>query len=120
MAAVAGFGGFRDFGGKLSFAPRLPEAISRLAYRLFFRGRRILIDVGPRHAVYSLLDGKPLDVSHHGELVTLAERSPVTRPIPPLDVGRAPPPPPGRAPTPAGPDGHPTAEAEHPTHPLIK
>ena len=114
MAAVAGFGGFRDHDGQLSFAPRLPEALSRLAYRLYFRGRRISIDVGPRHAVYTLLDGKPLDVSHHGESITLAERSPVSRPIPELHPGEAPPPPPGRAPSPAGPDGRPTAEAEHP------
>jgi len=114
MAAVAGFGGFRDFGGELSFAPRLPEALSRLAYRLFFRGRRISIDVGPRHAVYSLLDGEPLDVTHHGETITLAEHSPVTRPIPETHPGEAPPPPPGRRPSPAGPDGRPTTEAEHP------
>ena len=117
MAAVEGFGGFRDHDGKLSFNPRLPEALSRLAYRLFFRGRRILVDVGAHDAAYTLLDGKPLDVAHHGEQITLAEGSPVKRPIPALDPGKAPPPPPGRAPSPAGPDGHPTAEAHHPPQP---
>ena len=32
IAAVAGFGGMRDHGGRLSFAPRLPPALSRLAF----------------------------------------------------------------------------------------
>ena len=34
IAAVAGFGGMRDHDGALSFAPRLPQALTRLAFRL--------------------------------------------------------------------------------------
>src|SRR5881398_1684028 len=33
VAAVAGFGGMRDHGGELAFAPRLPEALTRLTFR---------------------------------------------------------------------------------------
>ena len=44
IAAVAGFGGMRDHGGKLSFAPRLPPRLERLAFRLLVRGRRLRVE----------------------------------------------------------------------------
>jgi alpha,alpha-trehalose phosphorylase len=99
IAAVAGFGGMRDYGGSLSFAPRLPERLSRLAFRLCFQGRRIRVEVDHRHAHYTLLQGDPLDVAHHGDTVTLVPDEPVTRPIPRPPSRKAPAQPPGRAPT---------------------
>ena len=45
IGAVAGFGGMRDHDGVLSFMPRLPHALSRLAFRLAFRGRRLLVEI---------------------------------------------------------------------------
>src|SRR5436309_6541329 len=41
IAAVAGFGGLRDHDGRLSFKPRLPAELTRLAFGLSFRGRRL-------------------------------------------------------------------------------
>ena len=98
IAAVAGFGGMRDHGGSLSFAPRLPERLSRLAFRLCFRGRRIRVEVDCWQARYSLLQGASLDVAHHGDTVTLMPDEPVTRPIPKLPSRKAPAQPQGRAP----------------------
>jgi alpha,alpha-trehalose phosphorylase len=99
IAAVAGFGGMRDHGGSLSFAPRLPRQLSRLAFHLLFRGRWIRIEVDHRQASYTLLRGDPLDVTHHGTPVTLVPDEPVTRPIPkPAVPGPPPAQPPGRAP----------------------
>jgi len=103
IAAVAAFGGFRDHGGEPAFSPRLPSELSRIAFRLYFRGRRVLVDVGSKHAVYTLLEGEPLDVSHHGEEITLAVRAPVSRPIPSIEAGKRPRQPPGRAPGHGGP-----------------
>src|ERR671910_1171965 len=37
---VEGFGGMRARAGRLAFAPRLPSAIGRLAFRVRYRGRR--------------------------------------------------------------------------------
>src|SRR5215217_9243838 len=54
IAAVAGFGGMRDHGGSLAFAPQLPQRLSRLAFRLCFRGRRIQVTVDHRQARYTL------------------------------------------------------------------
>ncbi len=84
IAAVAGFGGMRDYGGKLSFAPRLPQRLERLAFRLLIRGRRLSIEATKTDATYTLLDGRPLELAHHGEAITLSTDSPVTRAIPPV------------------------------------
>ena len=45
IAAVAGFGGMRDHDGKLTFAPRLPPRLERLAFRLSFRGSLLKVEV---------------------------------------------------------------------------
>ena len=88
----------RDHSGSLTFAPQLPQRLTRLAFRLCFRERRIRVEVDHRQARYTLLQGAPLDVAHHGATVTLAPNEPVTLPIPkPPDRG-APAQPPGRTP----------------------
>ena len=99
IAAVAGFGGMRDHDGSLSFAPRLPRQLSRLAFHLLFRERSIRVEVGHRQASYTLLRGDSLDVSHYGTVITLASDEVATRPIPkPAAPGPPPAQPPGRAP----------------------
>ena len=99
IAAVAGFGGMRDHGGLLSFAPRLPSALRRLSFGIAFLGRRLRVEVHRDRATYSLLEkGPPLDLSHHSEGLTVERDAPVTRPIPPAPDLPAPTQPPGRAP----------------------
>jgi alpha,alpha-trehalose phosphorylase len=98
IAAVAGFGGMRDHGGTLSFAPRLPERLNRLCFGLSFRGRRLRIEVEHGQARYTLRDGPPLELVHHGETVTVAADQPASRRIPPPPQRGPPRQPPGRAP----------------------
>ncbi len=98
IGAVAGFGGMRDHNGILSFAPRLPQALTRLTFRLCFRGRRLLVEIDPERAVYSLLQGPLLEIVHHGKKATVDPRQPQTRPIPPPPSRETPRQPPGRAP----------------------
>ena len=98
IAAVAGFGGMRDHNGELTFAPRLPARLERLAFRLMFRGRRIEVAVLKHSATYTLLDGAPLEVGHHGTTITLSGDSPVTEAIPPVVERPVPSQPPGREP----------------------
>jgi alpha,alpha-trehalose phosphorylase len=98
IVSVAGFGGMRDHGGRLTFAPRLPERLSRLGFGLCFRGRRLRVEVDHRQARYSLRAGDPLQTAHHGETITVSTGEPVTRPIPPLPQREPPRQPPGRAP----------------------
>ncbi|MDP9188994.1 MAG: glycoside hydrolase family 65 protein [Actinomycetota bacterium] len=99
LGAVAGFGGMRDHGGKLSFSPRLPEAITRVAFRIIYAARSLRVDVGPRETTYELLEGEPLTISHDGEELTVSGAEKQTRPTIVMPR-RHPPPeqPPGRAP----------------------
>jgi alpha,alpha-trehalose phosphorylase len=99
ISAVAGLGGMRDHRGALTFAPRLPEDLGRLSFRLCYRGRRLKVEVENDAASYTLLSGDPLEVTHHGEPVRLTRDGPVTRPVPaPPDLER-PSQPPGREPS---------------------
>jgi alpha,alpha-trehalose phosphorylase len=99
LAVAAGFGGLRDHGGALTFAPRLPSRLQRLAFGLIFRGSRLRVEVTKTDAMYTLLHGAPLQIVHHGKTVRVSPREPTTQPIPPLTVDRpAPTQPRGRAP----------------------
>jgi alpha,alpha-trehalose phosphorylase len=99
IAAVAGLGGMRDHDGMLSFAPRLPQELTRLTFRLSFRGRRLLVDVRSQQATYSLVEGSPLELVHHGESITARTGRPLRRRIPPPPTRPTPHQPAGRAPS---------------------
>src|SRR5580704_14554851 len=81
VALVSGFGGLRDADGTFSFAPRLPQGLARLAFTLFIRGRRLRVEITRAAATYTLADGDPLQILHHGQPVTPAGGKPQTRPI---------------------------------------
>ena len=98
MVAVAGFGGMRDHDGSLMFAPRLPQRLSRLAFGVSVRGRRLKVEVEPQQARYSLSQGEPLQIAHHGETITVTRADPITRTIPGLAPRDVPAQPRGRAP----------------------
>ena len=98
IAAVAGFGGLRDHGDRLSFAPRLPARLERLAFRLVCQGRRLQVEATKTHATYLLRDGEPLELEHHGKTIALTTDGPVSEPIPPTPSRPAPTQPRGRAP----------------------
>jgi alpha,alpha-trehalose phosphorylase len=98
IAAVAGFGGMRDYHGKLSFTPRLPGSLVRLAFRLHFRGRRLRVEVRHDEATYTVHAGRALEITHHGEEVTVPHGESVTRPIPAAPALERPKQPRGRAP----------------------
>ncbi len=97
VAAIAGLGGVRDHGAELSFAPRLPRGLTRLAFSVTFRGRRLRVEVTPQAASYSLHEGE-LQISHWGDRIDVAAGAPVTRPIPSAPGLPAPAQPAGRAP----------------------
>jgi alpha,alpha-trehalose phosphorylase len=98
QAAVGGFGGARDHGGELSFRPRLPSELTRLSFGISFRGRCLRVDVRQDQVTYTLSKGDPLEITHHGERLTVGQDDPATRPIPRLPARDAPRQPRGRAP----------------------
>jgi len=98
MAVVGGLGGMRHHGATLSFAPRLPDRITGLRFRLTFLGRLIEVGVERRRARYRLVRGRPLTIAHHGEELRLTTGRAVVRAIPDAPHGAEPKQPPGRAP----------------------
>ena len=99
IALVAGLAGMRDRDGALSFAPRLPAELSRLAFKISLRRRRLAIDVRAATATYTLLDGEPIRIAHHGQSVTVSFGEPIVRSIPEAPAASPiPTQPPGREP----------------------
>ena len=107
IALVEGFGGMRYRPGQPPcFAPRLPPALARLTFTVILRGRQLRVEVGPDRVTYITdADGPPLQISHHGTLVSVAPGQPETRDIPALPARPRPTQPPGRAPVHRGPGG---------------
>jgi len=87
LALVCGFGGMRDHGGELTFAPRLPTAIESLSFTIRWRGDKVRVAVSQTQATYTLEDGHGpgLVLKHHGEPFRLTTASPVTLAIAPAE-----------------------------------
>jgi alpha,alpha-trehalose phosphorylase len=99
MSLVAGFGGMRDHSGTLSFAPQLPQGLDRLAFTITHQGMRLRVETDGQQATYSLTDhGRPMEILHHGEPVTITEGKPVTLRVPPPPTRPRPMQPKGREP----------------------
>jgi alpha,alpha-trehalose phosphorylase len=99
LALVAGFGGMRHHPGQpLAFAPKLPPGITRLAFRLLFRGRLIKVEVLDSQARYTLLDGDSIELRHHGRQFTVRRGEPAVRSVPHYPHRTRPQQPPGREP----------------------
>jgi alpha,alpha-trehalose phosphorylase len=99
IALIAGLAGMRDQNGALTFAPRLPDALTRLAFTVTMQTRRLGVEITATAATYTLHAGEPLHLAHHGEPITVTPGTPITQPIPasPVTTER-PTQPPGRAP----------------------
>ncbi len=83
IALVSGLGGMRERAGTLSFAPRIPEGLSRLAFGLVFRGRHLRVDATPGSTTYQLTRGTSLELLHFGEPTVVSGRHPVVCTTPP-------------------------------------
>ncbi|WP_027945046.1 glycoside hydrolase family 65 protein [Amycolatopsis taiwanensis] len=95
---VAGFGGMRDHNGEITFAPRLPEGLDRIEFRMCVRGNRFAVEIHRDRATYRLVAGEPVEITHHGQPCKVSEH-PMSLSIPEIDPGPAPTQPPGRAPS---------------------
>ena len=111
-AIVQGLGGMRTHDGTLTFAPRLPSAVSGLRFRVLWRGRSVHLEVGHGEATYTLEEPttvsgpsgmaatsqESLELRHHDEDFQLTVDAPLTFPIPAAPVRGTIEQPPGRAP----------------------
>jgi alpha,alpha-trehalose phosphorylase len=103
-ALVAGFGGLRQHGSVLCFAPQLPRGITRLGFTLRWHGMRLDVDIDTERVTYTVRDGPDasLSVRHNGNDTTTTTAKPVVQPLTkrqPL-LPNPPSQPPGRKPRP--------------------
>ena len=87
MALVNGFGGMRDFGGKLSFDPRLPASWPELSFPLTWHGTQLDVTLTKDELSVTSGDGVDVAFSVRGEeflvrpgervVVPLADQGPV-------------------------------------------
>jgi len=97
-ALVNGCGGLRHAHGRFSFAPRLPDSLSRVAFTVLLRGRKVHVEVARDKVTYSLGEGKPMEILHYGDKVALTPGKPQARDLRTPPQRPAPSQPPGRAP----------------------
>ncbi|MBI2691156.1 MAG: glycoside hydrolase family 65 protein [Solirubrobacterales bacterium] len=97
-AVIAGLGGARERDGRLSFCPRLPDQLSRIAFPFAFQGRVLRVEIASSHASYELLDGAPLQIEHWGVPLLLDSKQCAVEPIPPAPTAAPFRQPTGRAP----------------------
>jgi trehalose/maltose hydrolase-like predicted phosphorylase len=83
LSLVAGFGGLRDTEGCLCLAPQLPAGMTRLSFRIMWRGMRLQVEVTPGGVVYRLRDGADASLTfrHDGEDVTVRAGEPLEMPL---------------------------------------
>ena len=98
IALVAGFGGMREMNGRLCFAPRLPNAISRLTFGMCWRRETLHVEITPEETTYYVDDGDPIDIHHCGEALRIVPNERQTRANQPVKAGSRPTQPPGREP----------------------
>jgi alpha,alpha-trehalose phosphorylase len=79
MAIVYGIAGLRDWGGRISFMPRLPEKACLFNFKLTIQNRLIEFDMVKESVTYILREGEDLTIGHFDEDINLTKDTPVTR-----------------------------------------
>jgi alpha,alpha-trehalose phosphorylase len=95
-ALVYGFGGLRDYRGRISIDPRLPQGWSALRFGFRLQGSRVRLELTAGELVLTLEDGPGGTVLVRGQEVAITGPDPVRVPLPdqgprlPTITGRVP------------------------------
>jgi alpha,alpha-trehalose phosphorylase len=101
LAVVAGLGGLRDDAGQISFSPRLPSVLDRVAFTVTFGGNALRVEITPKGVSYTAgEDGAALRFRHAGERVEIPAGETVSRDLPQVEDPGRPEQPAHRAPAP--------------------
>ncbi|NIO15599.1 MAG: glycoside hydrolase family 65 protein [Deltaproteobacteria bacterium] len=79
MILVYGLAGMRDYGGRISFKPRLYDRIDRLRFHLTIRGQTLGVDIDRDFATYTLVDGDGLSIFHEDREIRLSPDQPAAK-----------------------------------------
>jgi alpha,alpha-trehalose phosphorylase len=75
-AAVFGFGGLRDYNGRLSLDPRLPRSWEGLTFRICRHGSRLRVHLAPGAVELAVEDGSEVEIDVRGKLVAVSPDRP--------------------------------------------
>ncbi len=81
MTLVYGFSGLRDYDGKISFNPKIPDWIKRLKFSLTVRDQLLTIEIQRDRVTYHLKEGSDLAIAHQDQNINLTPNSPISVPI---------------------------------------
>jgi alpha,alpha-trehalose phosphorylase len=76
MVMTYGFAGMRDYGGRISFNPKLHENHHRLRFPLLIRGCSLDVDISREAATYTLKTGDALTIFHRDKEILLTADKP--------------------------------------------
>ncbi|GAB3820642.1 glycosyl hydrolase family 65 protein [Tessaracoccus terricola] len=76
-ALVYGFGGLRDYKGRITFDPRLPAEWPSMRFPLQIRGSRIRVLLERERISFTLENGGPVELAVRGQEVVVASETPV-------------------------------------------
>jgi len=71
MSIVYGFAGFRDYNGKYSFNPKLPEQWKNLSFNLAIKGSVLKVEISQSSVKYTIVSGEGFSFYHRNQLVQL-------------------------------------------------
>lgn len=81
---TVGFGGMVLRDGFLTFKPRLPHDLKRVAFNVNMRGRLLRIEIRGDQVTYLNENDDSIEIRHYDEAIMLECRNPVTRELPKL------------------------------------
>jgi alpha,alpha-trehalose phosphorylase len=77
-ALVYGFGGMRDYQGRITFDPRLPEHWRELIFRVTLRGARVRVNLTADEITFTVEEGDTAALSVRAQPITVTSGQPVT------------------------------------------
>ena len=80
-ALVYGFGGMRDYKGKITFDPRLPEAWPELIFRVTLQGTRLRVNLTADAMRFTVEEGDGASLTVRDHHITVSADTPVTVPL---------------------------------------
>jgi alpha,alpha-trehalose phosphorylase len=76
-----GFGGMRDYNGKITFDPRLPASWPGLTFQITLRGTRVKVDLTSPEIAFTVVAGESAELGVRGQHFTLSAGKPVRVPL---------------------------------------
>ena len=78
MVMVYGFGGLRDYDGKISFNPKMPKELNQLQFSVVIQQQHLRVTIQRESVTYLLEEGSYLTIQHQDRDINLTAGVPVS------------------------------------------